>query len=115
MTDPCPRCSIGHTGAETCLEAVYRCYVRIEGGLDIATDRIEIPIEGWPPDEPSPLDLLKEVVVLRAQVVTLEGEAGTWERGFAKGRRFGTKTALAERNGLRKQLGAALESLGKTQ
>lgn len=69
----CPRCLIGHDGEETCIQAVFRCYLRIEPGGDIATDRIELPIQGWPPDEPSPLDLLKEVVVLRAQVVTLEG------------------------------------------
>lgn len=109
----CPRCCICHTSAETCLEAVYRCYMRIEEGGDSATPRIEIPIEGWPPDEPPPFDLLKEVEALRAQVLTLEDEAGTWQNGFAKGRRAGTKTALAERNHLRRQLAAALEQLGK--
>lgn len=115
----CPRCAICHTHDETCGQAVRRFFdtnrlgpVMVVVG-EVDTDTIDLPCKAWPEDAPQPFELLKEVISLRAQVLTLDLEADTWQSGYAKGRRAGRKTALAERNQLRRELGAAREQLGK--
>lgn len=115
----CPRCAICHSHDETCGQAVRRFFdsnrlgpVMVVVG-EVDTQAIDLPCKAWPADAPPPFDLLKEVLSLRAQVVTLESEADTWQSGFAKGYRKGRQIALAERNLLRRQLGEAREQLGK--
>lgn len=115
----CPRCAICHTHDETCGQAVRRFFessrlgpvMVVVGQVD--TETIDLPCKPWPSDAPQPFDLLKEVLFLRAEVVRLESEAGTWESGFAKGRRFGQKKAIGERNQLRRALGALREQMEK--
>lgn len=46
--------------------------------------------------------LAAEVEALRSQVATLQSDANSWQSGYEEGRRMGTKTALDEREELRK-------------
>ena len=52
-------------------------------------------------------DQLKaEVEALRSQVATLQSDANSWQSGYDEGRRMGTKTALDEREHLRREIAA---------
>lgn len=51
------------------------------------------------------LSLIAEVEALRSQVSTLQSDANSWQSGYDEGRRLGTKTALDEREELRKDAG----------
>lgn len=46
--------------------------------------------------------LIAEIESLRSQVGTLQSAANSWQSGYDEGRRIGTKTALDEREELRK-------------
>lgn len=48
------------------------------------------------------LALISEVEALRSQVAILQSDANSWQSGYDEGRRMGTKTALDEREQLRK-------------
>lgn len=48
------------------------------------------------------LALIAEVEALRSQVDTLQSDVNSWQSGYDEGRRMGTKTALDEREELRK-------------
>lgn len=48
------------------------------------------------------LALIAEVEALRSQVATLQSDSNSWQSGYDEGRRMGTKTALDEREQLRK-------------
>lgn len=50
------------------------------------------------------LDLIAEVEALRSQVATLQSDANSWQSGYDEGRRMGTKTALDEREQLRREI-----------
>lgn len=47
-------------------------------------------------------ELISEVEALRSQVATLQSDANSWQSGYDEGRRMGTKTAMDERESLRK-------------
>ena len=52
-------------------------------------------------------DQLKaEVEALHSQVATLQSDANSWQSGYDEGRRMGTKTALDEREHLRREIAA---------
>lgn len=48
------------------------------------------------------LALIAEVESLRSQVTILQSDANSWQSGYGEGRRLGAKTALDEREELRK-------------
>lgn len=47
-------------------------------------------------------ELIAEVEALHSQVATLQSDSNSWQSGYDEGRRIGTKTALDEREQLRK-------------